>query len=169
MKPQDFIKLELPPPQLATETPVISTETTEIFKKELENTVSEITRGFTLTMKIYMAVFATGLALMVFSALLAIFSDKALLSIIFGAMGMANILSFFFSRTPVNLQRCRGELAQLQAGIFNWYVDIRNWNNYLRRHEDTLTLDELKRLSDEQMARTEQTIKLIRSEMAEYY
>lgn len=134
--------------------------TADVFKGGLEKTVIQINRGFQLTMYMYLMVFIIGVIFLGISAYMAISTEKEFISSLFGGMGMLSVLSFFFSRTPIELQRSRGELAQLQAALFNWYVDITNWNSYLLKNQD-ISLNEFKEISQEQMARTEQTVKLI--------
>jgi hypothetical protein len=135
-------------------------DTAETFKKGLEITVIQINRGFQWTMYMYLMVFFIGLVFLGMSAYMAITTGKEFISTIFGGMGMVSVLSFFFSKTPIELQRSRGELAQLQATLFNWYIDMINWNSYLLKNQET-PLDEFRKISQEQMARTEQTVQLI--------
>ena len=134
--------------------------TADIFKTGLEKTVIQIDRGFQLTMYMYLMVFIIGVIFLGISAYMAISTEKEFISSIFGGMGMLSVLSFFFSKTPIELQRSRSELAQLQAALFNWYVDITNWNSYLLKNQE-IPLKEFKLISQEQMLRTEQTVKLI--------
>jgi|AZII01.1.fsa_nt_gi hypothetical protein len=134
--------------------------TAEVFKSGLEKTVVQINRGFQLTMYMYLMVFIIGVIFLGISAYMAISTEKEFISTIFGGMGMLGVLSFFFSNTPIELQRSRGELAQLQAALFNWYVDITNWNSYLLKNQD-IPLSGFKEISREQMATTEKTVKLI--------
>ena len=134
--------------------------TAETFKEGLEKTVIQINRGFQWTMYMYLMVFFIGVVFLSISAYMAVTTDKEFISTVFGSMGMLSILSFFFSKTPIELQRSRSELAQLQAALFNWYVDITNWNGYLLKNQD-ISLEELKEISQEQMTRTDQTVQLI--------
>jgi hypothetical protein len=134
--------------------------TADIFKRGLETTVIQINRGFQLTMYMYLMVFIIGVIFLGISAYMAVTTEKEYISSLFGGIGMLSVLSFFFSKTPIELQRSRGELAQLQAALFNWYIDITNWNSYLLKNQD-ISLEEFKEVSEEQMKRTEQTVKLI--------
>lgn len=134
--------------------------TSDTFKEGLQQTINQINKGFQWTMYMYLSVFIVGIALLSISTYIALTTDKEIASAVFGGMGMASILSFFFSKTPLELQRSRGELAQLQAALFNWFIDLTNWNSFLLHHKN-INFDELKKASDEQMKRTEQTVQLI--------
>lgn len=134
--------------------------TADVFKRGLEKTVIQINRGFQWTMYMYLMVFIIGVVFLGISVYMAITTDKEIISTVFGGMGMTSVLSFFFSKTPLELQRSRGELAQLQAALFNWYVDITNWNSYLLKNQD-ISLGDFKEISQEQMSRTDQTVQLI--------
>jgi len=135
-------------------------KTAEAFKEGIEDTIRQISRGFQLTMYMYFMVFLIGCVLLAVSAYLAIATDKEFISSMFGGMGMASVLSFFFSKTPIALQKSRGQLAQLQTILFNWYVDVFNWNSYLLKNQD-LSFEDFKRVSDIQMKRTEETVEII--------
>ncbi|HJP18731.1 MAG TPA: hypothetical protein QF468_08775 [Nitrospinota bacterium] len=134
--------------------------TGEVFKGGLEKTVKQINSGFQWTMYMYLLVFIIGVVFLGISVYMAITTEKEFVPTIFGGMGMLGVLSFFFSKTPIELQRSRAELAQLQAALFNWYIDITNWNSYLLKNQD-ISLEEFKEVSQEQMIRTDQTVKLI--------
>lgn len=134
--------------------------TGDVFKDGLEKTIIQINRGFQWTMYMYLSVFIVGIVLLSVSTYIAITTEKETIAAVFGGMGMASILSFFFSKTPIELQRSRGELAQLQAALFNWFIDLTNWNSFLLNNQ-TIKFDDLKKVSDEQMKRTEQTVQLI--------
>ena len=134
--------------------------TADVFKTGLENTVKQINRGFQLTMYMYLCVFIVGVLMLGFSVYMAITTEKEFISVMFGGMGLASVLSFFFSKTLIELQRSRAELAQVQAALFSWFIDLTNWNSLLLRKQN-ITVKDMKVVSDEQISKTEQTVKMI--------
>jgi hypothetical protein len=135
--------------------------TADSFKRGLQDTIKQITRGYKITMYMYLAVFGIGVILIIVSIFFALTSDKEIVSSIFGGVGALNVFAFFFSKTPIRLQESRSKLAQLQAATFSWFIDIINWNSLLLAAGRNADFDLLKKVSEEQMNSTKETIKLI--------
>jgi hypothetical protein len=140
-----------------------TSNTADTFKKGLENTLKQIDDGYRSTMLMYKVSFYTGVILIGLSVLMAFQDGKSLLSIVFGGFGIANILFFFFAKPPKDLQESRSRLAQLQAALFNWFIDVYNWNSYLMRLDktDQINFDIMKMISDQSIQTTQKTLELI--------
>jgi hypothetical protein len=133
-------------------------ETADSFKGALRDTVKQIERGFRTTMVMYTVAFYLGVGLIVAATVMAFIKDKPLLPIVFGTLGIADVIAYFITKPPQDLQFSRARLAQLQAAFFHWFMDYTNWNGLLMDQGDE---DSLKRVSAVLMANTEKTMELI--------
>jgi hypothetical protein len=133
-------------------------ETAESFKGALRDTVKQIERGFRTTMVMYTVAFYLGVGLIVAATVMAFVKEQALLPIVFGTLGIADLIAYFITKPPQDLQFSRARLAQLQAAFFHWFMDYTNWNGLLMERGDE---DSLKRVSAVLMANTEKTMQLI--------
>jgi len=138
-------------------------DTADAFKTGLTKTVEQIERGFKSTMWMYQVAFYLGAGVIVAAIVMAFVSKTVLLPIVFGSLGVADILAYFITKPPQDLQFSRARLAQLQAAFFNWFVDYTNWNGILQEliNERGVRMDELKEVSGILMANTEKTMQLI--------
>lgn len=105
--------------------------TADTFKEGLQNTLGQIERGFRSTATMYKVGFYLGVALIIFSAIFAVVRNEPVLPIVFAGFGVADVITFFITKPPQQLQRSRADLAQLQAAYFNWFGDSYNWNSFL--------------------------------------
>jgi hypothetical protein len=114
-------------------------------------------------MVMYTVAFYLGIALVLSAIAMAFVKDKPLLPIVFGGLGMADLIAYFITKPPQELQFSRARLAQLQAAFFNWFIDYTNWNGVLRTstEEGRADLQFFKTVSSILMEHTEKTMSLI--------
>jgi hypothetical protein len=138
-------------------------ETADAFKTGLKKTVEQIEQGFKSTMRMYEVAFYLGAGVIAAAIVMAFVSKTALLPIVFGSLGVADILAYFITKPPQDLQFSRARLAQLQAAFFNWFVDYTNWNGILQKliNERGVKVEDLKEVSGILMSNTEKTMQLI--------
>jgi hypothetical protein len=138
-------------------------ETADSFKSALRDTVKQIEVGFRTTMVMYTVAFYLGVGLIVAAVVMAFVRDKALLPIVFGSLGMADVIAYFITKPPQDLQFSRARLAQLQAAFFNWFIDYTNWNGVLMdmTQEGKASMTDVKTVSAILMEHTEKTMALI--------
>jgi hypothetical protein len=132
-------------------------------KNSLRNTVDQIDDAFRSTMIMYQVSFYLGVALVIASVVAAALTKQTLLPVVFGAMGVADVMTFFLAKPQEKLQSSRASLAQLQAALFTWFSDAVNQNGYLMSLSQQGKLDEatMARLSKTLMLHTEQTLAML--------
>lgn len=140
-------------------------QTAESFMLGLQDTVKQIERGYRSTMLMYIVAFYLGVALIAAAIAMAFIKERSLLPIVFGSLGIADVLAYFITKPPQDLQFSRARLAQLQAAFFHWFFDYTNWNGVLlaSAKEGRASLDLVKTISAILMANTEKTMSLIDS------
>lgn len=136
-------------------------QTADQFKLGLQTTVKQIDEGFNATMRMYTVAFYLGVGLVVASAIFAVVTDGSLFALALGGLGTADIITYFLTKPPQDLQRSRADLTQLQAAFFNWFTDAYNWNSYLSAKGPSVQLAELKEVSATLFANTDRTMGLI--------
>lgn len=138
-------------------------DTADSFKSGLRNTVIQIENGFRSTMIMYTVAFYLGVGLIVAAIVMAFVKEKSLLPIVFGSLGVAEVIAYFITKPPQDLQFSRARLAQLQAAFFNWFIDYTNWNGVLMTwaQEGRADLQLVKTVSAILMEHTEKTMALI--------
>lgn len=107
-------------------------ETADAFKMALRKTITQIDNGFQSSMTMYKVAFYVGILMVVASIPFAMWTGKSLLSLAFAGVGAADLIGFFITQPPKDIQYSRAHLAQLQAALFNWFNDSYNWNSYLQ-------------------------------------
>jgi|HubBroStandDraft_6_1064221.scaffolds.fasta_scaffold514493_1 hypothetical protein len=137
--------------------------TANAFKGGLRNTVEQIERGFQATMIMYTVAFYLGVGLILAAVAMAFVKQTALLPIVFGSLGMADVLAYFITSPPQDLQFSRARLAQLQAAFYNWFMNYANWNGVLAdsSQRGNANVNLLKMVSTSLMEHTEKTMALI--------
>lgn len=93
-------------------------ETADKFKSGLRDTIEQMQDGYSSVMNMYEMSFYLGIILIVSSLFLAILKGESLLPIVFGVLGIADVIAFFIVEPPQKLQDSRANLAQLQAAYF---------------------------------------------------
>ena len=138
-------------------------KTADEFKKGLTDTIHQIESGYSSVMKMYKMSFYLGIILIVFSLILAIWKEESLLPIVFGGLGIIDVIAYFITKPPQDLQNSRANLAQLQAAYFNWFIDVFNWNSFLGTLSQTgqLSFKNVKDVSDTLLQNTDKTMEMM--------
>jgi hypothetical protein len=138
-------------------------QTADSFKSALRDTVKQIEHGFRSTMIMYTVAFYLGVVLILAAIAMAFFKQESLLPIVFGSLGIGDVIAYFITKPPQDLQFSRARLAQLQAAFFNWFIDYTNWNGVLMTwtQEGRADLQFFKTVSAILMDHTEKTMALI--------
>lgn len=138
-------------------------QTAESFKSGLRKTVDQIERGFRSTMLMYEVAFYLGVGLVLAAVVMAFVSKEKLLPMVFGGLGMVDVIAYFVTKPPQDLQFSRARLAQLQAAFFNWFIDYTNWNGALMAmaQDGKLDFNTMTTVSKVLMEHTEKTMELI--------
>lgn len=100
-------------------------------KNGLKQTLEQIDAAFRSTMLMYKVCFYLGVVLVVVAVAVALMSGTSLIPTVFGSLGMLDILLFFLAKPQEKLQSSRANLAQLQAALYNWFIDSVNQNTLL--------------------------------------
>ncbi|MDD1668604.1 MAG: hypothetical protein LUO97_02270 [Methanomicrobiales archaeon] len=107
------------------------------FKKEIENTLSQIQSSFKWTMAMYLITFAIGVIL-IFSSLYMAFlpgtPNPSLFSVLFAGVGVIDILAVFISDPPARIKDSRIDYAQLMSPYYVWFIEIVNRHDLLDRY-----------------------------------
>lgn len=101
------------------------------FRQGLCDTIDQMHEGYKRTMMMYTVSFYLGVFLILLSVVLAFFKGETLLSIVFGGLGIADVISFFITKPPQDLQNSRADLAELQTAYFSWYKSLMAWESYI--------------------------------------
>src|SRR5262249_28623357 len=114
-------------------------------------------------MTMYEVAFYLGVVLILAAVVMAFLDNKSLLPIVFGSLGITDMIAYFITKPPQDLQFSRARLAQLQAAFFNWFIDYTNWNGVLMTwtQEGKAELQSVKAVSSILMEHTEKTMALI--------
>lgn len=140
-------------------------ETANTFKEGLRKTVKQIDSGFRITAVMYQVSFYLGIVLILSSVAFAFLGKGSLLPIVFAGFGVADVVTFFITNPPLQLQRSRADLAQLQLAFYNWFNDHFNWNASMAPMNTLTNPNEMyecmKKYSDAQLESVNRTMKLI--------
>ena len=142
-----------------------SVKAIEAFRKGLCETIKQIENGFHLTSIMYNVAFYLGVGLIIFSMIYAVATQGSLLSLAFGGFGILDVITFFITKPPQDLQSSRADLAQLQLAYYNWFLDNYDWNWYISSlwdwGKDDFIRDRMKDASAILLSNTDKTMKLI--------
>lgn len=137
------------------------------FRNGLVDVVRQIEAGYSRVMLMYTVAFYLGIALIGLAVLTSLWLKDNGVALIFGGLGMADVVTAFIFRPAQELQNSRGNLTQLQAAFFNWANDVRNWNAYLERLDisvqrgDKPPFEEFERVSKRVLANTAEMMRLV--------
>jgi cell shape-determining protein MreC len=135
------------------------------FRKGLVDVVRQIEQGYSRVMLMYSVAFYVGIALICLSVLSSLWFKENLAVLIFGGLGMADVVTTFIFRPAQELQNSRGNLTQLQAAFFNWANDVRNWTAYLERLDlragNQPPYEEFERVSQKMLTNTAEMMRLV--------
>jgi hypothetical protein len=110
-------------------------------------------------MVMYTVAFYVGILLILAALVFAWFKGESLLPVAFAGLGVADLIAYFITKPPLDLQKSRANLAQLQTAYYNWFIDLFNWNSIINSGEEMIHL--YKKVSDMMMRNTERTMKMI--------
>lgn len=132
-------------------------------KSSLRKTLDQIDRAYRSTMLMYQISFYLGVALILVAVVMAVTSKEALLPIVFGTLGTLDILTFFLVKPQEQLQNSRASLAQLQAGLYNWFMDSFNQHTFLGLLQQQGKIDaaSMQQVSQALMSNTNQTLDML--------
>ncbi len=132
-------------------------------KTGLRKTLEQIDSAYRSTMLMYKVSFYLGILLIVMAVVLAVITKEALLPIVFGTLGTLDILTFFLVKPQEQLQNSRASLAQLQAGLYNWFMDSFNQHTFLGLLQQQNRLDAvgMQQVSQALMTNTNQTLDML--------
>jgi len=137
------------------------------FRKGLVDVIRQIELGYSRVMLMYTIAFYVGIALIGLSVFASLWLKEDGAALIFGGLGMADVVTTFIFRPAQELQNSRGNLTQLQAAFFNWANDVRNWTAYLQRLDDAVRpgekppYEEFERVSKRVLANTAEMMRLV--------
>jgi hypothetical protein len=141
-------------------------ETANSFKASIRNTLQQINTGYKVVMGMYMLAFITGVGLVIAAIVMAITKQQQLLSIVFGSLGTLEILVFFFTKPPLQLQSSRIRHAQLEMAFYSWFVDVYNINSYFvslnGKMDDPAVYERFKEMVDKQLTHTKETLQALK-------
>jgi hypothetical protein len=141
-------------------------ETLKIFsalKNAMASNVAQTAKAYGRTMWMYMISFYLGVALVLAAIVFASLDKQPLFPSLFGGLGMASILAFFFTKPPERLQSSRASLAQLQCAMLSWYTDFFNTQTILMQENmgNKLSSEGWKKSSEEYLHRTDTWMKML--------
>ena len=130
-------------------------------KLGLQATLEQIDRAYRSTMLMYQITYYLGVALIVVATGIAIVGQGPLLPAVFGTLGMVDILAFFLLKPQERLQASRSSLAQVQAALYNWFMDSVNLNTMMSLLGQSRDYGGAERLSESLLLHTEKTLDML--------
>lgn len=100
-------------------------------EKRILRVIDDVDKGFQRVMQMYMIAFYMGLGLILMAFLGSFYWKENLFLLLFGGVGLLDVVAFFVFRPAEDLQRSRGNLAQLVSAFLTWYNDTHNWNQVI--------------------------------------
>jgi hypothetical protein len=143
-----------------------SDETSDVMsamKVSLGRNVTQTDTAYGRTMWMYIISFYMGVAMIAAAIGFAWLGKEPLLSMVFGGLGTANTLTFFFTKPPERLQKSRASLAQLQCALLSWFSDFVNQQILMAQLNTADKLDPklFQEFSKNLMERTEASMKML--------
>jgi len=106
----------------------------------------------------YQISFYLGVILIIAAVASAFLLKETLISAVFGSLGVIDILTFFLAKPQEQLESSRASLAQMQAALYNWFMDSANQITYLGQHFD---METMRSVSESLIAHTEKTLEML--------
>lgn len=135
-------------------------ETIMSIKSSLQDVIKDAKSAYKYVLYMYVAAFMLGIALMAVAVVFAA-RGETILAVAFGTIGLADLVTQFIYKPPLELQSSRSNLAQLMIAITNWFADLMNLNSYMGYKGTSISLKEISELSKKQYANTAQILDLI--------
>lgn len=112
----------------AQKLPSSSLNMSEELRRRILRVIDEVDRGFKNVMQMYLIAFYMGIVLISAGSLATLYFGENKFLLLFGSIGILDVIAFVVFKPVEDLQRSRGNLAQLVAAFLTWYVDTANWN-----------------------------------------
>jgi len=136
-------------------------QTATEMKLGLKRTLEQIDKAYRSTMRMYEISFFLGVLLVLGAMAMAVLARDPLLPAVFGTLGTLDVLTFFLAKPQERLQASRANLAQLQAALYNWFMDSINLNSKLSMLYQSGRLDEATAVSETLMNHTDRTLEML--------
>jgi hypothetical protein len=133
--------------------------TSNSFKSGLVDSLVQIKQGFKSAMIMYTVAFYAGIGMILAAFVFAWFRGESLLPVAFAGLGVADLIAYFITKPPLDLQKSRANLAQLQTAYYNWFIDLFNWNSVASGGD--AMIGQYKKVSEMTLRNTERTMKMI--------
>jgi hypothetical protein len=125
----------------------------------IKSTLKQIDAAYRVTSRMYQVSFMLGIALIIMAIITGFIGKDSLLTSIFGALGLLDVLVFFLLKPQEKLQASRSSLAQVQAALYNWYIESMNIRGSIQH--PTELRDRFFEASKVNMANTEKTLDML--------
>ena len=119
--------------------------------------LNEVDAGFRKVMWMYLCLFYLGLLLILLACVGSLVTGDDKIALVFGGVGLADVIAFLAFKPVEDLQRSRGNLAQLVSAFLTWYNDTHNWNQVslkLLHADGPINIRAFKTISEIQIANT---------------
>jgi hypothetical protein len=130
-------------------------------KMGLQRTLEQIDSAYRSTMLMYQITFYLGVVLIVVAVGATLFGREPLLPAVFGTLGIIDLLAFFLFKPQERLQASRSSLAQVQAALYNWFMDSVNLNTLMGALGQAKEFGEAQKVSEALLAHTEKTLEML--------
>ena len=130
-------------------------------KDGLKHTLEQIDSAYRSTMLMYQVSYYLGVLLVIAAVLVAFMDREPLLSSVFGTLGMIDLLAFFLFKPQEHLQASRASLAQIQAALYNWFIDSVNLNTMMSKYDQLGDLKSVAGVSESLMNHTDKTLEML--------
>jgi len=118
------------------------------FAVDLQNqvlsAVKQTQSAFGKVIIMYLIAFYLGVAIVLASIYMTLFSEDKIAAGIIGGVGILDLFAFVIFKPIEGLQASRGRLFQVQAILISWFNDIDCWTQYIRA--DTMSLEKLEKI-----------------------
>lgn len=136
-------------------------EVAKEMKDGLKRTLEQIDSAYRSTMLMYQVSYYLGVLLVIVAVVVALMGREPLLSSVFGALGMIDLLAFFLLKPQERLQSSRASLAQIQAALYNWFIDSINLNTMMTKYDQLGDLASVAGVSESLMNHTDKTLEML--------
>lgn len=130
-------------------------------KEGLKRTLAQIDEAYRSTMLMYQISFYLGVSLIIVALGTALIGKEPLLPSVFGTLGTADVIAFFLLKPQERLQASRASLAQVQAALYNWFIDSVNLNTLMNGFAKKDDLANAVAMSESLMQHTDKTLEML--------
>ncbi len=132
--------------------------------KILKDTLNNAAHTFRTITWMNVVMFVTGIALYIFAALYAAFSDEKVYSLLFGGLGTASFIALFLLGPIEKSQNALSNLVQVEISFMNYFEQISFWENYAiapQGDPPMPNIANIEKASDMLQKRSKETIELL--------